>query len=222
MQYLYNELAGSSSLELKGDDHRYIFKVRRHRVNEKIYLRNLKDNILYEYYIDYIDKKSLTLILKTQNELIIEAKEKLHIGWCVIEPKSIEKMLPMLNEIGVFKITFIYCSRSQKSFKVDLERLNKIILNSSQQSGRSRLLEFDIKDSLDSFLKENPDSYLINFSPNRVGKNSDIKSVVIGCEGGLTDDEVLLFNRDRVIGFDTPLILKSESAVCAIASKLLL
>jgi len=31
-----------------------------------------------------------------------------------------------------------------------------------------------------------------------------------------------MFNSKNIIGLDTPLILKSESAICAIASKLLL
>jgi len=33
---------------------------------------------------------------------------------------------------------------------------------------------------------------------------------------------VALFQKENIMGLDTPLILKSESAVCAIASKLLL
>ena len=169
-----------------------------------------------------IDKKSLTLLLDSQQELRVEAKKELHIGWCVIEPKNIEKMLPTLNEIGVSKITFIYCERSQKSFKIDLDRLKKIILSSSQQSGRSRLLEFDIKNSLDSFIESNQNSYLVNFSPNRVNGDKNLDTVVIGCEGGLTDGEIALFSEDRVFGLDTPLVLKSESAVSAIASIILL
>jgi len=222
VQYLYNELAGRASLELKGDEHRYIFKVRRHRVNDKIYLRNLEESILYCYIIEYIDKKEANLRLESQEIYIVKSKKNLHIGWCIIEPKNIEKILPTLNEMGVAKITFIYCERSQKSFKLDFNRLNKILLNSSQQSGRSILMELDRADNLNSFLQKNKDSYLLNFSKNIIGNNLDIKTIIVGCEGGLSDSELSLFNKDRVVGFDTSLILKSESAVCAVASKLLL
>ena len=38
-----------------------------------------------------------------------------------METKNIEKVLPTLNEMGVHEITFIYCERSQKSFKVDFK-----------------------------------------------------------------------------------------------------
>jgi len=224
VQYLYNKEAGVSSLELTGDAHKYIFKVRRHKVGEEIYLRNLDDDIIYKYRIYIMDKRTSTLILIEKKNYMVSAKSKLHIGWCIIDVKNIEKMLPSLNEIGVDKITFIYCNRSQKSFKVEFNRLNKILLNSSQQSGRSTIMKLDIKENLNSFIEDNPDSYLLNFSENILSDNNknDIKSIVIGSEGGLTDDEVLLFNQDKIVGLNTALILKSESAVSAIASKILI
>jgi len=62
----------------------------------------------------------------------------------------------------------------------------------------------------------------LNFSQNKIGSQSSIDTIVIGCEGGFHEDEVALFEADKIIGLDTPLVLKSESAVCAVASKLLL
>ena len=222
MLYLYNEQAGTSQLSLSGDEHRYIFKVRRHKVDDRLYLRNLKDETVYEYLITNIDKKSTRLELQNSQKLTIKAKKSLHIGWCLIEPKNIEKVLPTLNEIGVEKITFIYCSRSQKSFKLDFKRLHKILLNSSQQSGRSTMMLLEEAKDLLTFLTQNPNSKLLNFSKDNFVSNSDIKTIVVGCEGGLTDNEVSLFEAQNVVGFDTPLMLKSESAVCGVASKILL
>ena len=222
MLYLYHKEAGQPQLTLLGDDHRYIFKVRRHKVDETLYLRNLEDGLLHRYLITYIDKRSVILELQESQTLEIKAKVPLHIGWCVIDPKSIEKVLPSLNEMGVDKITFIYCKRSQKSFKVDFTRLEKILLNSSQQSGRSEMMQLEMADDLESFLKVNPESKMLNFSENSVDSQEDIKTIVIGCEGGFHTDEVALFKSENIVGFDTPLVLKSESAVCAVASKLLL
>ncbi|MFC2057507.1 16S rRNA (uracil(1498)-N(3))-methyltransferase [Campylobacterota bacterium] len=222
MLYLYHQEAGQPQLTLLGDDHRYIFKVRRHKVEDTLYLRNLEDGLLHRYLITYIDKRSVILELKESQILEIKAKIPLHIGWCVIDPKSIEKVLPSLNEMGVDKITFIYCKRSQKSFKVDFTRLEKILLNSSQQSGRSEMMQLGMADDLESFLKVNPESKMLNFSENSVDSQEDIKTIVIGCEGGFHADEVALFKSENIVGFDTPLVLKSESAVCAVASKLLL
>ncbi len=222
MIYLYNKEAGKPQITLSGDEHRYIFKVRRHKANETIHLRNLEDNFLYQYIINYIDKQTAILELKNSRELIVKSNISLHIGWCIIDPKSIEKVLPSLNEIGVDKITFIYCQRSQKSFKVDFKRFEKILLNSSQQSGRSNIMKLATADTLKKFLEKYPQSKMLNFSDNSLSKSSNIDTIIIGCEGGFHEDEVALFKDENIIGFDTPLVLKSQSAICAVASKIIL
>ncbi len=222
MLYLYNQEAGKPQLTLTGDDHRYIFKVRRHKVEELLHLRNLKDGLLYTYRVSHIDKRTVILDLKESQELEVKAKQSLHIGWCVIDTKNIEKVLPSLNEMGIEKITFIYCQRSQKSFKPDFKRLEKILLNASQQSGRSKMMQLDIAENLEGFLKENPESKMLNFSKNNFISKSHFDTIVIGCEGGFHEDEVALFSSENIVGFDTPLVLKSESAVCAVGSLKLL
>ena len=222
MQYLFHKEASLSTLLLRGDEHRYIFKVRRHKEGELIALRNLVDEILYFYKITSLDKKEATLVLEKSNKLELMARKKLHIGWCVIDPKSVEKILPSLNEIGVDRITFILCERSQKNFKFDFKRLEKILLNSSQQSGRSSMLKLYMGDSLEEFLNKYPKSVMLNFSEYKLSNTSNIETIIIGCEGGFTSKEVSLFEPENIQGLDTPLILKSESAICAVASKLLL
>ncbi len=222
MQYLYHVDALESTIELRGDAHRYIFKVRRHKIGETIYLRNLSDNNLYSYNIEALDKKEVTLRLIEYKEHTVMPKRHLHIGWCMIDPKSIEKVLPSLNEMGVARISFIYCARSQKQFKLDFERLQKITLNSSQQCGRSEMMEFEVISSLEEFLATYPQSHLLNFSETKLNVESDIQTIIIGCEGGLSPEEEALFTKTNIVGLDTPLILKSESAVCAVSSMLLL
>ena len=222
MQYLYHKEAGASSLILRGDEHRYIFKVRRHRVGETIALRNLEDNSIFFYEIDSLDKKEAQLLLVRTKYLKIVAKRKLHIAWCIVDPKSIEKILPTLNEMGVDTITFIYCERSQKSFKPDFKRLKKILLNSSQQSGRSSLMKLFMGSDLKSFLEKHSDAVMLNFSEEILNEKSNVSTVIVGCEGGFTADEIALFKSENIMGLDSPMILKSESAVCAVATKLLL
>ena len=221
MQYLYHKESGKDNITLKDSDYKYIIRVRRHKKNEIISLRNLEDNILYSYEITDITKREALLTLKESRYLEVKAKRELHIGWCIIEPKNIEKVLPILNEIGVSSISFIYCKRSQQSFKVDLKRLKRILLNSSQQSGRSNLMRLEILSSLEEFLKLYPKANLLNFSDNSI-ISREIESIVVGCEGGFTQDEVALFNSKDIVGLDTAMVLKSESAVCVVASNILI
>jgi len=222
MLYLYHKEAGQFQLTLVGDEHRYIFKVRRQKIGDSLYLRNLEDGLLYHYRITFIDKNAVILELQESQRLEVKAKVPLHIAWCIIDPKNIEKVLPSLNEMGVEKITFIYCKRSQKSFKVDFKRLEKILLNSSQQSGRSQMMLLEMGESIEAFLKLHPQSKMLNFSENTIHSQTPISTIVIGCEGGFHENEVALFTDENIIGFDTSLVLKSESAACAVASKILL
>jgi len=221
VQYLFVKLAGEESLTLQGDEHRYIFKVRRHREGEIIALRNLEDERLYYYKILSLTKKEAILSLEESEILSVVSHKKLHLAWCIIDPKNIEKVLPTLNEMGVNEITFIYCSRSQKSFKIDFKRLEKILLNSSQQCGRSSLMKLSLGDSLETFIASYPQTMISNFSEDKLSAKSHISTTAVGCEGGFTSEELAMFE-NRMIGLETPLILKSESAVCAVASKLLL
>jgi len=222
MQFLYNKEAGKESLIVEGESYKYLFKVRRIKSGSIIELRNLKDNNLYFYRVVSVDKKSATLNLISYEQKEVSPKKELIIGWCIIDPKVIEKALPSLNEIGVSKIIFIKCAYSQANFKINIDRLEKILINSSQQCGRSSLMQIDFANSIYDFLTKYPSSYLLDFSNNRVDKALDINSIVVGCEGGLSKDERALFKKEKIVGFDTPLILRSESAAISVAAKVLI
>ncbi len=222
MQFLYHKLAGLSSITIEKEDYRYIFKVRRHKLLDILPLRNLQDNSIYFYRIGNITKKEAMLSLKSSKDLVIKAKKDLHIGWCIIETKIIEKTLAMLNEIGVKKISFIYCERSQKNFKIDLKRLKKIVINSSQQCGRSKMMELEVIDNTKEFLRLYSRSAILDFSGKNFSHKEDFESILVGCEGGFSENERKLFENRTVYGFDSKIILKSESAVASISSICLL
>ena len=83
-------------------------------------------------------------------------------------------------------------------------------------------MKLETNNSLEDFLEKYPKTVMLNFSEHILDKNSNIETMLIGCEGGFTDEEMALFNSTNIMGLDTPLILKSESAVCAVTSKILL
>jgi 16S rRNA (uracil1498-N3)-methyltransferase len=224
MQYIYDSRVNSSlnSLSVDKESYKYLFKVRRKNIGDDIYFRNLEDDNIYRYKVVSISKKDAILELQSSKELIIKPKKDIHIGWCVIDIKNIEKSLPSLNELGVSKISFIYCDYSQKNFKQNQERVDKILLTSNIQSGRSDKLQIEYIDSLEEFKSKYPDSYMFNFSKDKFISDykDSINSIVIGCEGGFSKDEVSIY-QDRVVGIDSPLILRSETAVITVASVLL-
>lgn len=219
MQFTYSIDASQPLLTIEAELHKYLFKVRRHSIEDDLYFRNLKDKNLYRYKVEHIDRRKTTLKLIDYEEVVIEPKKELHIGWCIIDPKSVEKYIASLNEIGVTKITFISCKYSQKQYKPNFEKLEKLLINSSSQCGRSSIIELEVSESLEKFLAKNPDSFMFNFSDNNINdKKNDIDTIVLGCEGGFSKDEVLKFQEDKIVGIDSNLILRSETAVVTIAS----
>ncbi len=223
MQFIYDEKAKAPILTIEGENYKYLFRVRRTKLGSIIDFRNLQDENIYHYKVVHIDKKSATLELLLAEKKRVIAKKELVLGWCIIDPKNIEKVLPALNEIGVSKIVFIKCAYSQANFKIKKERLLKILINSSQQCGRSKLMEINFSNSLHSFLQEYPKSFLLHFSNNLLlRKKDEITSIIVGCEGGFSKDEIKLFDKNKIVGFDSPLILKSESAAIAASSTILL
>ena len=223
MQFIYHQNSGVSSLIIDNELHKYLFKVRRTKKEQKLFFRNLEDNILYEYEILNCQKKQTQLNLIGQKELIIKPLKSLHIGWCVVDPKTIEKVLASLNELGVEKISFIYCQYSQKQFKINFDKLNKILINSSQQSGRSGIIKLELFDTLDKFLLSYPQSFIFNFSTNLVDDvKENIKTIVVGCEGGFSKNEKDKLSQDKIVGIKSSLILRSETAVLSVASKILI
>lgn len=222
MQFLFSDDAGKDVLKVKGDEYKYLFKVRRHDVGDLLYFRS-RDNSaeIHAYKVLSLDGHAASLEHISSEIKEIRSHKELHIGWCVVDPKSVEKVLPSLNEIGVNKISFIYCARSQKNFKPDLQRYERILETSSQQCGRSNKMEFAIFKTLDTFLESNPDAIVLDFCETVLGCDDEVKTVLIGCEGGFSNEERQKVEKLKRFRLDTPMILRSESAAIAIASKIL-
>lgn len=223
MIYLLHEESSKESFSIKGETHKYLVKVLRHKVGDILNLRT-KDNIktLYKYEIVAVDGRSLDLKLISSEINEMRSEKKLQIAWCVIDSKSIEKALPMLNEIGVNKISFIYCDRSQKNFKLDFNRFDRILEASMQQCGRTNFMELEVHKNLKDFIALNPKTKVFDFCDNTLKDGIGFESVLIGAEGGFSKDEKDFLKTQDVFRLDTPMVLRSESAVVAVASKILL
>lgn len=217
MRFLYSERAGEPVLNLEGEDHRYLFKVRREQSGALLNLRNLKDGYDYRYKIISIDKRSATLEL-VDKQCLDNISKQIHLCWAVIDPKTIEKTLPFLNELGVSKITFFYAERSQKNFTINTERLQKILISSCGQCGRNDLLEIELLDSAKILLEKYRDLIVIDFSDRVFSTDTKTDIYVIGPEGGFSEKERELFGEEKIFGLKTKETLKSETAAIAVAS----
>lgn len=223
MIYILDDEAGRKTLHVRAELYKYLIKVRRHKEGDVLHFRTRENlEFLHAYKITLLEPRSaeLTLISSETNEL--KSSKNLHIGWCIIDSSAIEKVLPALCEIGVEAITFISCERSQKNFKLDFKRFERIQEASMQQCGRSSYIEFNTCKSVKEFITKYPDTKVFDFCDNVLNDYSDIKTVLIGCEGGFSPNERELFKSLGSFRLDTPMVLRSESAVLAVASRIIL
>ena len=221
--YILEDSAGSETLHLKGELYKYLIKVRRHKISDEICFRT-RDNLhyLHTYKLQTIDSRDAVALLVSSIEKDVKSEKSLHVGWCIVDSKSIEKVLPSLCEIGVEKISFINCDRSQNSFKLDFDRFKRISEASMQQSGRNSYIEFDTYKNIKEFIAKFPDTRVFDFCDNILSNSTDFSTVLVGCEGGFSKVERELLSTLEVFRLNTPMVLRSESAVLAVCSKMLL
>lgn len=216
MQFLYDKNAGNERLLVQNEPFLHL-KARRVKVGDRLEVRNLKDGKKYLYEIRQIERKSadLELVFASLNE---RESYDFSVAWAVVDPKTIEKTLPFLNELGVGKLIFVYTKFSQGDFRLDLERFGRICALSCEQCGRDSLMEFEIYKSVDEFLANYSNVAMINFDGESL-ENYKNELLFIGAEGGFSSDEVAKIKRS--FGLKSKNILKSQTAITAIASKFL-
>lgn len=230
MQFLYHQDGGESLLTIKEEDFNYLFRVRRLALGDTIKIRNLRDSFLYTYVVEEVQKKHAILSLY-QNEQSIstsnlsqKAALSLHLLWAIIEPKIIEKTLPMLNELNVARISFFYAQFSQAQFKLSLERMHKILIQSCQQCGRTTLMNLEVHRSFDDICKLYAPFYAFDFGGEDIScfQHKDTQSteqgirIIVGPEGGFSSQEREKFG--GILTLNNGTILRSESACVFLAS----
>lgn len=216
MKFLYDIKAGQEQIKIENESFNHL-KARRAKIGDTIELSNLNDGKIYLYEITEFSRKcaELKLVFASLNE---QVKYDFSIAWAVIDPKTIEKTLPFLNELGVGKIIFVYTKFSQRNFKLDLAKFERICALSCEQCGRESMMKFEIYQSLDDFLNIYKNVALINFSKNTL-ENYSNELLFIGPEGGFSSNEVKQFTKSYGLG--TKNILRSQTAITATTAKIL-
>jgi 16S rRNA (uracil1498-N3)-methyltransferase len=63
---------------------------------------------------------------------------------------------------------------------------------------------------------------MFNFSDKNIKDYKDsIETIVLGCEGGFSKKEIDKFSSDKIVGVGSDIIMRSETAILNIASKIL-
>ena len=128
----------------------------------------------------------------------------IHIAMSPLKnPSRFEWFVEKSTEIGISEITPLITKFSEKK-KVNISRLNKIVISSMKQSNQFYIPKVNPITSFDEFLKLNKDYKLIahlknnnSFNNKSIG-NKDKIVVMIGPEGGFSEEEILKANKEKI------------------------
>ena len=126
---------------------------------------------------------------------------------------------PVFSSI-LYKIPVIH--KKESNFKLDLQRLKRILINSCEQCGRTDLMEIELLNDVKEYLNLYPNSIIIDFSNNLLENSLHVESFLVGPEGGFSKKERELFEKNKIFGLKSQNILKSQTAVLGVCAKILL
>lgn len=220
MQFIFHQKAGDLVIKLEGEQYNHLYKSRRTKQAQILKLRNLLDDYLYYYQQTLITRSNATLHLQEKIFSPNKPMQKTHIILAIIDSRSIQKILPFLNELGIKKLTLFYADFSQRNEKIDHQKLKNILINSSQQCGRSDFLEIDYLKTLKEVLNLYPEINVFDFGGKALHSPIDPYPILIGPEGGFSPKEKEILKSFPTYSTQENIILRSESACIFVASKL--
>ncbi|MEK7184939.1 MAG: RsmE family RNA methyltransferase [Patescibacteria group bacterium] len=186
----------------------------------------LFDNSGFDFLarIESYEKDSVVLsIINTKENTVIPLRET-YLFSSIVKKDNFEWIVEKATELGVSHIIPIVSNRTEKK-DLNIERIQKIITEAAEQSGRGTLpILYEITE-LESALNNYAHIQSIAWHTGAVKfVTQDVNTALgayIGPEGGWSQEELGLFKRH---GLHTkslgPQILKSETAVVAVLSRL--
>ncbi len=204
-RFFQDEASVDGSFHISGENHKHIKNVLRMKVGEQIelcvanktYLCEIVEINKDEVIADIVDDSLASNELKTHINIFqgLPKKEKMEL---VIQ-KSVE-----LGAYGIYPVLMDRCivKYDAKKSKSKLDRWNKIALSASMQSKRDMIVPvYDIAklssyeekfrtDALTIVLYEDEDNYTSLKSFLQEIGNYDTINVIIGAEGGISEDEI--------------------------------
>lgn len=187
----------------------------------------LFDNTGFEFLakVQKITKQEAVLEVLEKNKREPILKREVTLCASIIKKDKFEWVVQKATELGVSKIVPIISERTEK-LNLNMERLQKIAIEASEQSGRvfvpKILFPIDIKESI----KDLPGASFVLDMKGEILLKNDLPSEVnlyVGPEGGWGDKDRKLFEENKIknISLGDP-ILRAETASISVLSLLLL
>lgn len=202
---------------------------------KKVFRLQAQDNVIlfdgsgkeYECTIEMLSKEKAEVVVGNAKEVPAPPRE---VWLCValIKKDNFEWVAQKATELGVSHIVPVLAERSEKK-DINLDRLEKIVIEASEQSGRGTLPYVHGALSLDDALTLCAETRVFVFDPSGTSLQDTEKhgsgsvSLFIGPEGGWSKEELALFStRSAEVRTLGSYILRAETAAVATVSLFLL
>ncbi|MFA5644258.1 MAG: RsmE family RNA methyltransferase [Patescibacteria group bacterium] len=220
--YLEN-FSGQKNIELENNSTFHQIKnVLKMRLGDQLsFFCNFREAI---YRISFIDNKKIIFDF-VKNIPIKKNNRKIFLFSSLIKKDKLEWVVQKAVELGVSGIIPVISERSEKK-KINLDRLNKISLEASEQCGRQDIIKVSEVVKLEEALRKLDglsflgDSSGVDFKTEfKLCQLGEKINIFIGPEGGWTKEELEMAkkNKARVVCLNGN-ILRSETAVVAFLS----
>ncbi len=169
--------------------------------------------------IENFEKETVTfLILKKSKNEVVPTRE-VYLFASILKKDNFEWVVEKATELGVAHIIPVISACTEKK-DINEERLRKIIIEASEQSGRGTIPTLHEKVSLEEALEKYIEIKSIAFeiASDKFKKEEleETRRIYIGPEGGWTDEELELFKKNNVsLKSLGPQVLRAETAVIA-------
>jgi len=178
-------------------------------------------NVIIENYEK--DRARIKILKKVRNK---KSEKNIWLAFSPIKQNPMNFMIQKTTELGIQKFIPVICERSVVN-DINIERIKKIIIESSEQSNRISVPEITKKESLKNFLKLFPKNGCIIFCDINCNKSNfknilskKIKGpvcILVGPEGDFSENErqlIIELNQTCPLSLASN-ILRAETAAIA-------
>lgn len=212
------------TLPLEADAFGHVVRVLRLNNQDSITLFNGQSNTQYVATLCDVTKKSANIIIQSAEIIDNESPLNIHLGQGISRGDRMDFTLQKSVELGVNSITPLFTERC--GVKLQGERLQKkrdqwqkIVVSACEQSGRCTVPIVNEPIHLSQWLMQETSALKLNLHPKAQHSIMSLPSenqrvrLLIGPEGGLSDDEIQQANEhaftDVLLG---PRVLRTETA----------
>ncbi|KTD34418.1 16S rRNA methyltransferase [Legionella moravica] len=190
------------------------------------------DNREFSAVIEHVKKKQVRVLIEAVKEHNRESPLSIHLAQAISKGDRMELVMQKSVELGVASITPLITERC--AVKLDKERMSKkwhqwqnTVIAACEQSGRNVVPPVHAPVSLEEYLRyvDTASKFILYPEGKKTWRDYTIgqsdSSLIIGPEGGLTDEEIKLACKSGYLPLSLgPRILRTETAAITALSVL--